>query len=304
MNVLSLFDGISCGRVALDRAGIKVDKYFASEVDKYAITIAKKNYPDTIHIGNVELVSYLKTKDRQLLIMDNGVWPFSFETGIDLIIWGSPCQDLSVAKKDGKGLQWEKSSLFFQYVRLLKEVKPKYFLLENVASMKKVDKDEITRVLAEVYPDVQCYLINSSLVSAQNRKRLYWTNIQWVEQPQDKGLLIWDIIQECVDEEFFYEKKIWLTITWSNSLKKEKWSRRTVNEKSKCLTAGGQWISNAGATNIDIVGRLRKLTPIECERLQTLPDNYTEWVSNSQRYKAIGNGWTVDIIAHIFSYIK
>ena len=193
MNVLSLFDGISCGRLALDRAGIKIDKYFASEIDKYAIQIAKKNYPDTIHIGSVTNVSYrtwcLRWRNEWCIPTDMYIWT------IWMVIWGSPCQDLSIAKKWGQWLQWEKSSLFFEYVRILKEVKPKYFLLENVASMKKADKEEITRILTEIYPDTQCYLINSALVSAQQRKRLYWSNIQWVEQPEDKGILLKDILE-------------------------------------------------------------------------------------------------------------
>lgn len=310
MNILSLFDGISCGRLALERAGIKVDKYFASEVDKYAIQIAKKNFPDTIHIGSVTDVKY----DNRVLY----TWYKSDEeyeatwvnyeklylADIDMIIWWSPCQDLSIAKKWGQWLQGEKSSLFFEYVRLLREVKPKYFLLENVASMKKADKEEITRILTEIYPDVQCYLINSALVSAQNRKRLYWTNIQWVEQPDDKGMVLKDILEPDINEDYFYEHRLGTTIKWANALRKEKWSRRTIHQKSKCTTAWWQWITNAWATNISIGWRLRKLTPIECERLQTLPDNYSEGVSNTQRYKAIGNGWTVDVIAHIFSYIK
>ncbi len=299
MNILSLFDWISCGRLALERAGIHVDKYFASEIDKYAIQIAKKNYPDTIHIGSVTDVEY-----HDWFLYSSEVKNDITKVDIDMIIWWSPCQDLSIAKKDWKWLQGEKSSLFFEYVRLLKEVKPKYFLLENVASMKKADKEEITRILTEIYPDVQCYLINSALVSAQNRERLFWTNIQWIEQPVDKNIVLWDILEPIVDESYFYEHKLWTTITGANALRKEKWSRRTVIQKSKCTTAWWQWISNAWATNISIGWRLRKITPLECERLQTLPDNYTEWVSNTQRYKAIGNWWTVDVIAHIFSYIK
>ncbi len=302
MNVLSLFDWISCGRIALERAWIEVDKYFASEVDKYAIQIAKKNYPDTIHIGSVTDIHYLHFDRHNTLL--NQKEHIYFEKDIDMIIWWSPCQDLSIAKKDWKGLQGEKSSLFFEYVRLLKEVKPKYFLLENVASMKKADKEEITRILTEIYPDTQCYLINSALVSAQNRERLFWTNIQGIEQPMDRCIVLWDILEPNVDESYFYEHKLWTTIKWTNALRKERWSRRTIEQKAKCTTAGWQWITNAGATNISIWWRLRKLTPVECERLQTLPDNYTEWISNTQRYKAIWNGWTVDVIAHIFSYIK
>ena len=378
MNILSLFDGISCGRLALERAGIKVDKYFASEVDKYAIQIAKKNFPDTIHIGSVTDVKY----DNRVLY----TWYKSDEeyeatwvnyeklylADIDMIIWWSPCQDLSIAKKWGQWLQGEKSSLFFEYVRLLREVKPKYFLLENVASMKKADKEEITRILTEIYPDVQCYLINSALVSAQQRKRLYWTNIQWVEQPEDKGILLKDILEENVEEKYNVSEQH--TIAMRESRNCKKLNIPDIEWKSSFITAsyykipndapyistirvwqfnsGGQWdrvyspewksvsLSANGwgrgaktwlysiynqafhedksmslwtnsqcptAKTWQIVIQppvIRKLTPIECERLQTLPDNYTEGVSNTQRYKAIWNWWTVDVIAHIFSYNK
>lgn len=362
MNILSLFDWISCGRLALERAGIQVDKYFASEIDKYAIQIAKKNYPDTIHIGSVTEVRWEDYKN------------------IDMIIWGSPCQDLSIAKKDWKWLQWEKSSLFFEYVRLLKEVKPKYFLLENVASMKKADKEEITRILIEIYPDTQCYLINSALVSAQNRKRLYWTNIQWVEQPDDKNIMLKDILETNVDEKYimnesrtnfilnrpknYYcpidpEKANTLRTNYGNASANEayvstirvwqfnsggQWDRVYSPEwksislsangggrgaktglyqiklwniypkwwqawnvyssewKSATLTHGGRWAAD-NCWLYEVAPIIRKLTPIECERLQTLPDNWTEGISNTQRYKAIWNGWTVDVIAHIFSYL-
>ena len=364
MNILSLFDGISCWRVALERAGIKVDKYFASEIDKYAIQIAKKNYPDTIHLWSVTALS--TSNDCEQSETWHQWW--NWEWSIDMIIWGSPCQDLSIAKKDWKGLQGEKSWLFFEYVRVLKEVKPKYFLLENVASMKKADKEEITRILTEIYPDTQCYLINSSLVSAQNRKRLYWTNIQWVEQPEDKEILLKDILEESVDEKYIISEKhtvamresrnskklnipdiewksscitasyfkipndapyistirVWHLNTWwqwdriyspewkSVSLSANggwRWATTglyEVKEKSNTIRTSWRWSGIDDKHNWDTVytwSVIRKLTPIECEKLQTLPVNYTEGVSNSQRYKAIWNGWTVDVIAHIFSYI-
>ena len=341
MNILSLFDGISCGRLALERAGIKVDKYFASEIDRYAIQVAKKNFPDTIHIGSVTWVQYKfwRLFYNQESAKEN--W-WSYPVDIEMIIWGSPCQDLSIAKKGGQWLQGEKSSLFFEYVRLLKEVKPKYFLLENVASMKKADKEEITRILTEIYPDVQCYLINSALVSAQNRKRLYWTNIQWVEQPEDKWIVLKDILEENVEEKYNVSEQH--TIAMRESRNCKKLNIPDIEWKSSCITAsyykipndapyistirvwqfnsGGQWdrvyspewksvslSANGGGRGAktglyEVPPVIRKLTPIEAERLQTLPDNYSEGVSNTQRYKAIWNWWTVDVIAHIFSYIK
>ena len=393
MKILSLFDWISCGRLALERAGIQVDKYFASEVDKYAIQIAKKNYPDTIHIGSVTDVSYwYPPLNGGQPLWSNYPWKLLWwnteeQVNIDMIIWWSPCQDLSIAKKDWKGLQWEKSSLFFEYVRLLKEVKPKYFLLENVASMKKADKEEITRILW-----VEPVMINSTLVSAQNRKRLYWF---WelqsdgsykridVEQPEDKGILLKDILEESVDEKYTMnntrtqfilnrpknyfcpidpDKANTLRTNYWNASANEayvstirvwqfnsggQWDRVYSPEwKSVSLSANGggrgakTWLykvwqpqpfprnynelwlprtevlefrdddkSNSIITNpmkniLQDVWCIRKLTPIECERLQTLPDNWTEWISNTQRYKAIWNGWTVDVIKHIFKQIK
>lgn len=343
MNILSLFDWISCGRLALERAGIKVDNYFASEVDKYAIQIAKKNFPDTIHIGSVTWVQYKfwRLFYNQESAKEN--W-WSYPVDIHMIIWWSPCQDLSIAKKWGQGLQWEKSSLFFEYVRLLKEVKPKYFLLENVASMKKADKEEITRILW-----VEPVMINSALVSAQNRKRLYWF---WelqsdgsykridVEQPEDKGILLKDILEESIDEKYTMNntrtqfilnrpKNYFCPIDpdKANTLRTNYWNA-SANEAYVStirvwqFNSGGQWdrvyspewksvslSANGGGRGAktglyEVPPVIRKLTPIEAERLQTLPDNYSEGVSNTQRYKAIWNWWTVDVIAHIFSYIK
>jgi DNA (cytosine-5)-methyltransferase 3A len=267
MNVLSLFDGISCGRVALERAGIKVDNYFASEVDKYAITISKKNYTDIVQLGDVTKIDF-----NQL-------------PKIDLLIAGSPCQGFSLA---GKQLAFNdpRSMLFFKFVEALKILKPKYFLLENVR-MKKEYIDVISEQLG-----VEPVMINSSLVSAQNRVRLYWANFQ-ITQPQDKGILLKDVIQSDFgfdnlpyNESYISSKTI--------PINKDKFRTLRAN-------AGGR-TSGIGVCSADATWR--KLTPIECERLQTLPDDYTEGVSNTQRYKALGNGWTVDVIAHILKGIK
>lgn len=327
MNILSLFDGISCGQVALERVGIKVDNYYASEIDKYAIQVTQKNYPNTIQLGDITEVSSCDLPK------------------IDLLIGGSPCQGFSFA---GKQLNFDdpRSALFFEYVRLLEECKPKYFLLENV-KMKKECQEVISKYLG-----VEPIEINSALVSAQNRKRLYWTNIEGVGQPEDEKLYLKDILETkgeylkiskkgvykkfqdkassltggahsggnhsdmdliyqtpidkfMVDEKYNIGNRIGVTIKGKNALNKIRLSRRTPDQKARCLTAGGQSGTNAGATTIDIEGAiLRRLTPLECERLQTLPDNYTEGVSNTQRYKALGNGWTVDVIAHIFNSIS
>lgn len=314
INVLSLFDGISCGQVALERAGIPVRNYYASEIDLNCIRITQKNYPKTIHLGDVRSVDLLKFTQRP-----------SNEYVIDLLIGGSPCQDLSIAGTR-QGLDGSRSCLFWEYVRALKIVKPKYFLFENVASMKKEDREIITNALG-----VEPIIINSALVSAQTRKRFYWTNIPNVKQPEDKQIYLKDILESGVAPQ---NKSYCLTETYhkasfSDFVKKhtrtmiampirlghlEGRSNAQANRvysiegKSVCLNAnGGGGGAKTGLYKIELPDGeyiIRKLTPIECERLQTLPDNYTEGIPNSSRYKAIGNGWTVEVIAHILKGIK
>jgi DNA (cytosine-5)-methyltransferase 3A len=335
MNVLSLFDGMSCGQIALNRAGIPYEKYYASEIDKHAIKVTQHNYPDTIQLGSV-----IDIKGTDL-------------PKIDLLIGGSPCQGFSFA---GKQLNFDdpRSKLFFEFVRLLKECKPKYFLLENV-KMKKEYQDVITEHLG-----VEPIEINSNLLSAQNRKRLYWTNIPGVTIPNDKGILLKDIVHEnesintalsgnyaewfeilseyivpfdktlqILDKEvqrgkagyfrkdsqanrvyYIHDKAITLTgeagggaakmgqylfgcITPDRVEKRQNGQRFNDGKKFYTLTAQDKH-------GVLIEGYIRKLTPIECERLQTVPDNYSAIVSNTQRYKMLGNGWTVDVIVHIF----
>lgn len=275
--VLSVFDGMSCGQLALQRAGISYDKYFASEIDKHAIKVTQHNFPNTIQLGDVTQV---KGEDLPK---------------IDLLIGGSPCQGFSFA---GKQLNFEdeRSKLFFEFVRLLKETNPKYFLLENV-----VMKQEYQDVISE-HLGVKPILINSSLVSAQNRKRLYWTNILNIEQPKDLKLTIKDTIVSDCDASFFIENR---NIKGKNALNKLRLSERSLDEKYRCLTAGGQGGTNAGATTIRLDnGKLRIPTPEECELAQTVPIGYTECVSKTQRYRMLGNGWTVDVIAHIFNGLR
>lgn len=430
MKVLSLFDGISCGRLALERAGIPVEKYYASEIDKYAIQVAQKNYPDTIQVGDVNKLNYLELLD------------------VDMIIGGSPCQDLSIAKQNRQGLRGERSGLFWKYVEALEVIHPRWFLLENVASMRNEDRDAITATLKAIYPETECIMINSALVSAQQRKRYYWTN--WhVEQPQDKGILLKDILESgqvirgnkshavissagrttereyfkknqgnlkayCLDANYYKggslehnlekhnrelvavpcamrtredelgkfkrvetkddgkansltsvqtdsmvcmpvpeaTKKGYTEIEKGNCVDLTQMSSKTrrgrnMKDKSNCLTAGEcqfyQYVEPIRIGELDGLGKgqanriysvrgksvclnangggggaktglykvdlpdgdyiIRKLTPVECERLQTLPDGWTAGVSNTQRYKAIGNGWTVDVIAHIFKQL-
>jgi len=278
MNILSLFDGISCARVALEKSGIKVDNYFASEVDKYAAQISEKNYPDIIRLGDVREICTEEGLTRYL-------------PNIDLMIGGSPCQDLSIAKKDRKGLEGERSGLFWQYVLILSYVKPKYFILENVASMSKESKQLITDTLG-----VEPIMLDASLVSAQSRKRLFWTNIPNITLPNDLGLVLKDILQENVDDSFYLtEKQI-------DGINKSNYNDRKptrFDKKSKTLKVGGD-IKRVILPN----GKWRYLTPTEYCRLQGLPDTYTEGVSKTQQYKGVGNAFHVDIISHILSFIK
>ena len=302
MHVLSLFDGISCGQVALERVGIKYENYYASEIDKYAIAVTQYRYPKTIQLGDIT------TLNPETL------------PKIDLLIGGSPCQGFSAA---GKGLAFDdpRSKLFFEYIRLLKECKPKYFLLENVR-MKKEYLDIITK-----YMEVEPIMINSALVSAQNRVRYYWTNIP-VEQPEDKHIYLKDILESgdvdrlksyCIDANYFKGGKIGGT----HQSSKRNYTIRvgTIGnggQGGRIYSPDGKSISlsengGGGGALYHIVTEgsvIRKLTPIECERLQNLSDDFTlvPWqnrmMSNTQRYKQCGNGWTVDVIAHILKGIN
>lgn len=282
LKVVSLFDGISCGQVALKNAGIDVEKYFAFEIDKYAIEITQKNFPQTIQMGSVVNADFKQFKGQ-----------------CDLLIGGSPCQNLSNAG-NRKGLEGDESKLFFEYLRALKEIKPKYFLLENNASMTKENKDKISE-----YMGCEPIMINSSLVSAQVRKRLYWTNIPNIEQPKDMKKVIEDIVQPRHEkEEFECTERFNAKVPGTLAYKKAHAGVRTLKDKSKTLTCS-QSISNSSATTIKYSdGKYYIPTPLECERLQTLPDNYTLGISKTQRYKCVGNGWTVNVIAHIFKALK
>lgn len=328
MKVLSLFDGISCGMVALERAGIPVERYVAYEIEPNAIKISQKNYPQIEHCGDV------KTAD------------FAQYRGFDIVIAGSPCQGFSVA---GKQLNFQdpRSKLYFEFERALEEAKPKYFLLENV-KMKKEFADIITKRLGVVPIE-----INSNLLSAQNRKRVYWTNIPGIKAPKDIGILLEHIVHENTGDDidlepykFPFEKSLQILdkevydgkigcfrkdcqssrvylihgkavtlcgeagggaakmgqylfgcITPDRVNKRQNGQRFNTGEKFYTLTAQDKH-------GVLIDGYIRKLTPIECERLQTLPDRYTEGIAEPQRYKCLGNGWTVDVIAHILRGIN
>jgi len=403
MNVLSLFDGMSCGRIALERLGIKVDNYYASEIDKYAIQVSQANYPDIIQVGDVTE-------------LDTSTLP-----KIDLIMGGSPCQGFSFA---GKQLAFDdpRSALFFEFVRCVEELKPKYFLLENVRM-----KKEYLDVISE-YMGVEPIMINSALVSAQNRVRYYWTNIPGIEQPKDRGIVLRDILETNASNEYLagenlqkndkggnqlnpnyksqantihdtegksgticagthgyangyvadVDSKYYLSdkaIDYMNRGSNKYTGKKTraehyikhESEKSKTLTANMHKGVPYGVIAVDVFSEdrinkfketlkddpkpsangiiqlnnpshsssrvyspdgksptlmagnsgggkepvkindnvyWRKLTPVECERLQTVPDNYTNHVSNTQRYKMLGNGWTIEVITHILKNME
>jgi DNA-cytosine methyltransferase len=357
MRVLSLFDGMSCGRIALDRLGIPVEKYYASEIDKYAMQVSTANYPDIEQVGDI---CDLDPKDY----MD-----------VDLMLAGSPCQGFSFA---GKQLAFDdpRSALFFEFIRLLKEIKPKYFLLENVR-MKKEFLQAISEQVSECYPEItygiEPIFINSSLLSAQSRQRYYWTNIPNVQQPMDKGILLKHILEPDAEEPMYsniyggfgekkprkhFDKSVTIransgggsipnvkliggrivgraydedgkrmdrngdsvagktkqmlelrkdsktnaitTVSKDSVVVKES----KIRLKSKTVRAGGR--GSYDRHEWDSVDELhwRKLSCKECERLQTVPDNYTNHVSNTQRYKMLGNGMTVDVICHIFKNME
>lgn len=373
MIILSLFDGISAGMLALKRSGIKVSKYYASEIDKYAEIVSENNFPEIIRLGDI-----------------NNWKSWDIEKP-DLIIGGSPCQGFSFA---GKGLNFddERSKLFFVFVDILKYYKPEYFLLENV-KMKAEHNDVISSILGEIYPEcieqaelfrsgrLEPVLINSALLSAQNRERLYWCNWE-VGQPEDKGIMLKDILEtgsgilndhgnwkdkndkaNCIDANYFKgvdnhaqrtmvkcgairgrntenpksreaglntvqmleiredDKTNCLTsvqkdnvlcytenyIQYDSSGKGHHSQGMRIyheDKKSNCLNVCHSSIPKSKEIETETEIFYRKLTPIECERLQTFPDNFTNYVSNSQRYKCLGNSWTVDVISHIFNQIK
>ena len=294
MKVLSLFDGISCGMVALERANIPVERYVAYEIDENAIKVSKHNYPQIEHCGDVTKADFTQYK------------------GFDLLIGGSPCQDLSVYKTSSaegwRGLDGDKSKLFYHYVRALKEARPKYFLLENVASMSKESEEVISEILG-----VKSIFINSAWVSAAERERLYWTNIPQVGQLPHKNICLSDIVMPTneVPDKYWYknrpyeyngdDKKVQCTMLGSGFMRN---TREVYNLKSKANTL----LCDGGGGNrrkkVYQDGRVRKLMPIEYERLQTLPDGYTDCVADTHRYNTVGNGWTVDVIAHILKGLK
>lgn len=274
---------MSCGHIALDRAGIKVDQYFAAEIKEIGIKVTKANYPDTIHIGDVNKIYY---KDG-VLHTENG----NFNVGhIDLVMFGSPCQTFSIAmKKDLRvGLEnKEKSGLFLECYRILKEVNPTWFLMENVGTMKEQDRDFISELMG-----VQPIFINSSQVSAQLRRRYYWTNIPNVTKPEDKGIELKDIITSG-----FVDKKKARALVVSES--------RPLTDRKRMMhryTTTGMLTLVFEDLN-DKEGTCRIFNQTELERLQTVPEGYTSCLTRNEAADVLGDGWTVDVIAWIFSFI-
>ena len=275
LNVLSTFNGISCGRIALERAGIPIERYVSYEIDDAANKVAKQNYPDDEYNGDVFDADFVQYN------------------GFDLLIGGSPCSWWSNArsnrtdketKPDGIGYK-----LFCQYIRALKESECKYFLYENNYSISKDIKNQITYDLG-----VEPIMINSALVSAQNRKRMYWTNIPNVSEPKDKNIKIGDVIHNAVNGAAF-----------RNQVQKDGTLKACINirkdGKSNCLLA---YMANKNCCVQMSDNIIRPLTSEEFEILQTLPKGYTSCLSESKRKSVIGLGWTVDVIAHIFKGLK
>lgn len=249
MKVVSTFNGMGCIWIALDRLKIKVTKRYSSEIDKYANIVNDHNYPDTIQLGDISKIDSSELED------------------IDLLVGGSPCQGFSFA---GKQLNFEdpRSKLFFEFVRLLKEIKPKYFLLENVKM-----KQEYQNIISK-YLGCEPIAINSSVFSCQSRERLYWTNIPNIKEPINNN--------KTIKSELGYNTVI-------DAIYNHR-PKRIYHEKAPTIRAGRQGQTNENGD---------KLTPNDYEILQTVPINYTNQVSNSQRYKMLGNGWTVDVIVHL-----
>jgi len=291
MNVLSLFDGMSCGQIALNKAGIKDYTYYASEIDKYAIAVTMSNYPNTKQLGSVTDVRATDLPQ------------------IDLLIGGSPCQGFSFS---GKQLNFNdpRSKLFFEFVRLVEECKPKYWLLENV-----IMKKEFEQVITE-HLGVEPIKINSALVSAQNRERLYWTNIPNVEQPNDKGIVLKDIVgfeseMPCINETISEIKKYTSREFQVSISKKGRIRPHRFDYKKSGISEIGT-ITNPNDKTVAIIAshspktykskpfEIYPLNRQECEQLQTVPIGYTDIVSEQQAKRMLGNGWTVDVITHLF----
>lgn len=288
MKVLSLFDGISCGLVALKNLGIPVEEYNAFEIDANAIKVSAANHPEIKRFGDVLTADFSQFKD------------------IDLLIGGSPCQDLSISKAGREGLNGSKSSLFWKYVEALEVVKPRYFLFENVASMKKEDEAIITSALG-----VGPVMINADKFLPQNRERYYWTNIPIKSQLVGAEVKFRDLMEKSVPEKYYYKKPFRIdenrnkNVIGEIELKTYEANRRVFNPDGiiGCLTCVSGGYQEKKVYD-DIEGKVRKLTPVEYERLQGLPDNYTKGLCDSKRYTVCGNGWAIPVIEYLLESLK
>lgn len=317
ITVLSLCDGMSCGQIALEKVGIKVKQYFAAEIKDIAIKVTKYNYPNTIHIGDVNKVHF----DNGILHTENG----DFYTGkIDIVMFGSPCQSVSIAMPNNKriGLQDEtKSGLFYECHRVLREVNPKYFIMENVASMKNDDRNTISNIMG-----VEPIRINSSLVSAQNRDRLYWTNVPNVDIPMDKNINLQDVLvagytphskSRCLmrnDSHGYYNGCQWTPIKRFYRWYYKSFGNMVFPDKESfehCLKIAKEILGdNKPSAKIfdSYTGNdfdcARYLWKEERARLQNVPEYYCECLTEKEAADVLGDGWTIDIIAHILSNLK
>lgn len=312
LTVLSLCDGMSCGRIALERAGFKVKKYYASEIKDIGIKVAQENYPDIIHIGDVNKVLY----ENHILKTESGNYAVP---QIDLVIFGSPCQTFSIAIPTEKrvGLKnLEKSGLFYQCNRILKEVNPTYFLMENVASMKDSDRDTISAFLG-----LQPIKIDSQLIAPALRKRYYWTNITGITQPEDKGVLLQDILTDGYTDR---KKARCLAVIDSRPnttpikmfhryystgfttliFKSKEHYKQCINEYQR-LSGGKRKIAanDLNGYTGNVFNGVRYMNQKELEICQTLPEGYTQCLTRNEAADVIGDGWTVDVIAHIFKFM-
>lgn len=295
MVVLSLFDGMSCGQIALKELGTIPDKYYASEIKPSAIKVTKANFPNTIHIGDVRKISY---KDG-FLSTENGI----FQVGkIDLLIGGSPCQDLSGMNRNQIGLIGDKSSLFWEYDRIKKEVCPTFFMLENVGSMPYNDAMVITKEFG-----IDGIRINSSLVSAQQRDRIYWTNIPgdgvdlfggWkIQQPKDKNIKFKDILESGyvdMDKSLALLARHYLACPMN-----EEKIKKYLLKRHKKSFVNVKWSDKSMSDD-----SIEMLTQTEMERLQTVPDGYTKCLTHREASNVLGDGWTIEVIKHILKYLN
>jgi len=289
--VVSLFDGMSCGQIAFESLGFKVKNYYASEIKSHAIKVTKENYPDTIHIGDVTKVHY---KNKTLYTENGNFYLGDYKIAL---IGGSPCKGISRLNKNQDGLKHPESKLFWHYIRIKNEINPSFYLLENTHGNKEAT-DTITETLGK-----KPYSINARLVSAQNRPRYYWTNLEGIEQPQDLGITTKDIIKDDIKrEEVSNSRNKWLKNKSGQSSISKGYTKVNPYPKAGCLTALGHKKWNCNYVFKD--GKYYYYTQEELEMLQSIPKGYTKCLTYEEAYDVLGDGWNVEVIKHILSYYK